>query len=110
MEDENGRKCLDEHLLARLAEARCTELHRLWMRNPGECVFYGVHSVGLLDVSHKDICVGGWEKGKRTWMSRWSDRQSSMMTASGLSGARTVERNFPPNMRIRGDSTDSTYS
>jgi hypothetical protein len=29
MEDENGRKCLDEHLLAPLADARRAELHRL---------------------------------------------------------------------------------
>jgi hypothetical protein len=29
MEDEDGRKRLDEHLLARLAKARRTELHRL---------------------------------------------------------------------------------
>ena len=29
MEDENGRKCLDEHLLAPLADARWTELDRL---------------------------------------------------------------------------------
>jgi hypothetical protein len=43
-------------------------------------------------------------------MSSWSDCQSSMATVSGWFGARTVERNFPPNMRVRGDSTDSTYS
>ena len=29
MEDENGRKCLDEHLLAPLDDARRAELHRL---------------------------------------------------------------------------------
>jgi hypothetical protein len=28
MEDENGRKCLDEHLLAPLADASWTELYR----------------------------------------------------------------------------------
>jgi hypothetical protein len=43
-------------------------------------------------------------------MSSWSDRQSSMVTALGWFGARTVERNFPPNIRIRGVSTDSAYS
>ena len=43
-------------------------------------------------------------------MSSWSDRQSSIVTVSGWFSARMVERNFPPNMRIRGDSIDSTYS
>jgi hypothetical protein len=51
-----------------------------------------------------------WEEGKRTWMSSWSDRQSSIVTMSGWLGARTVERNFPPNMRTRSDSTDLAYS
>jgi hypothetical protein len=51
-----------------------------------------------------------WEERKRTWISSWSDRQSSMVIVSGRFDARTVERNFPPNMRIRGDPTDSTYS
>ena len=33
-----------------------------------------------------------------------------MMTESGWFGARTVERHFPPNMRVKGDSTDAAYS
>ena len=51
-----------------------------------------------------------WEDGKRTWMSSWSDSQFSMVTESGWLKVRTVERNFPPNMRIRGASADSAYS
>jgi hypothetical protein len=48
----------------------------------------------------------GWER-KQTWISSCKDRQFFMLTVSGLFGVRTVERNFPSNMRIRGDSTDS---
>jgi hypothetical protein len=55
----------------------------------------------------QDIVWVEWEEGKQTWMSSWSDRQSSMLTVSGCFGARTVEQNFPPNMRIKGDLTDS---
>ena len=43
MEDENGRKRLDEHLLARLDESTRTELHRLQVRDACECVFYSVN-------------------------------------------------------------------
>ena len=57
VEDENRWKLIDEHLLARLASARWTELNRLRVRDPYECVFYGLHRFVLLDVSHKDICV-----------------------------------------------------
>jgi hypothetical protein len=54
--------------------------------------------------------VWAWEVGKRTWMSSWSDRQYSTVTVSGWFGARTIERNVPQNIHIRGDSTDSAYS
>ena len=33
MEDENGRKRLEKHLLSRLARAGLADLHRLWMRD-----------------------------------------------------------------------------
>ena len=42
-------------------------------------------------------------------MSRWSDRQFSE-TGSGWFGARMGERNFPPNIRVVGDSTKLAYS
>lgn len=42
-------------------------------------------------------------EGKRTWMSSWSDRQSSPVKESGWFGALIVERDFPPNMRVMGD-------
>ena len=108
MEDENGRKRFDERLLARPVGARRTELHRLQVRDPCERVFYSSHRIVLsesFDVSHQDIWQN--EEGNRTWISSWSGRQSSMVTLSGWFGARKIERNFPPNMRIRGNSTDS---
>ena len=43
MENENGWEHLDEHLLACLAEARRTELHRLQVRDACESVFYSGH-------------------------------------------------------------------
>ena len=55
MEDENWRKRFNEHLLARLAESRRTELDRLQVRDACECVFYSVNRIVLLDrldVSH----------------------------------------------------------
>ena len=83
------------------------------MGDARECVFYNVHRIVLsdsFDVSNQDISVEEMGEEKRTRMSSWSDRQFSMVTVSGWFSARTVERNFPPNMRIRGDSTDSAYS
>ena len=44
-------------------------------------------------------------KRKRTEMLSFSDRQSSTLMVSGLSGARTAKRDFPPNTRVTGDST-----
>lgn len=43
------------------------------------------------------------EEGKRTWM-------SSTVIVSGWFDARAVERNFPANMRIRGDSIEFACS
>jgi hypothetical protein len=62
-----------------------------------------------LEISHywQDIHAG--RKETRTWMSRWSDRQFSE-TGSGWFGAPTAERNFPPNIRVVGDSTKLAYS
>jgi hypothetical protein len=68
VEDENRRKHLDLHLLARLrlerlARARWTKLHRLQVRDPCECVFYSMHRIMLLDsfnVSHQDV----WQNGE----------------------------------------------
>ena len=68
---------------------------------------YRIVLLEYFDVSHRVIVWVKWEEGKRTWMSSWSDRQSSILTLSILFGARTVEQNFPPNMRFSGDSTDS---
>ena len=50
MEDQNGRKHLDEYLLTRLAEARRTELHRLRVCDTCKCVFYSVHRIVLMDI------------------------------------------------------------
>ena len=113
MKDEDGWQSFDEHLLARLTNARWTELDRLRVGDARECVFYNVYRIVLsdsFDVSNQDISVEETGKGKRTKMSSWSDRQFSMVTVSGWLGARTVKRYFPPNMRIRGDLADSAYS
>ena len=45
----------------------------------------------------------------RTCISRWSDRQSSKELMSGMFGARTDERNFPPKIRVIGDSAKLAY-
>ena len=39
-----------------------------------------------------------------------SNRQSSTVTVSGWFGARTVERDLPPNMRKMGDSAEPAYT
>ena len=66
MEHENRWERLDEHLLARLAIARRTELHGLQVRDACEFVFYKLHRIVLLerfDVSHKETCMGGiWRR------------------------------------------------
>lgn len=43
-------------------------------------------------------------------MSSRSDRQSSSVLESLWLGALNIERNFPPKIRVMGDSTDLTYS
>jgi hypothetical protein len=43
MDNEYRREHLDEHLLARRAGIRRTELHRLRVRDARESVFYSVH-------------------------------------------------------------------
>jgi hypothetical protein len=61
MEHENRWENLDENLLARLAEARRSELHGLQVRDACECVFYIGHRIVLLecfDLSRQDICMG----------------------------------------------------
>ena len=113
MEDKNWREPLDEHLLGCRARARRIELDRLQVGDVCERVFYGMHRVMLLerfDVSYRNILWVRWEKGKQTWMSRRSNRQSSMVKVSARFGPRKIERNFPPNMRIRGDWIASAYS
>jgi hypothetical protein len=108
MEDKNGWKRLEEHLLARLARAGWADLHGLGPRDACERVLNGVYRIGLSErFGGGKSRWKGRKEGKRTWILSWSDRQSSTMTVSGWFGARTVERNFPPNTRIRGDSTYS---
>ena len=46
----------------------------------------------------------------RTCLSRWSDRQSSEGLMSGMFGVRTDKRNFPPKIRVMGDSAKLAYS
>lgn len=48
-------------------------------------------------------------KMRRTCMSSCKDRQSSMTTESFCCGARSVERNLPPNIRVIGDSAVLIY-
>ena len=65
--------------------------------------------VKSLKVGHQDIRVGA--RGENlTWRWSLSDRQASVVMVSGLLGARTVERDLPPNMREMGDSTELAYS
>jgi hypothetical protein len=47
MEDENGWKRFEEHLLARLARAGLANLHRLGPRDVCKCVLNGVYRIGL---------------------------------------------------------------
>ncbi len=112
MEDKYGREHLDEHLLAGLADASRTELHRFQVRDACKCVFYRVNRIVLFDnfdVSHQEIYVGGMQTGRQTWISSRSDLQSSVVTFAGWFGALTVERDFPPNMRVKGNSIDLAY-
>ena len=68
--------------------------------------------VNDLGISHQGRCMDrrGRKDGKRTWMLSWRDRQASIVTVSGWLGAHTVERDFPPNIREMGDSTELAYS
>jgi hypothetical protein len=47
MEDKNGWKRLDLHLLARLARAGLADLRGLRLRDMCECVLNGVYRIGL---------------------------------------------------------------
>jgi len=64
-------------------------------------------------VSHhwQDIHADGTRRKEeiRTRTSRWSDRQTSVVTTSGLFDVRTNKRDFPPNIRVIGDSTNLAY-
>ena len=49
------------------------------------------------DVGHPDMAAG-WEEGKRTWMSNWTDHQFFHGDSVGLVWrASRLERNVPPN-------------
>ena len=64
-----------------------------------------------LEVSHRrDIRADSTRKETWTWMSRWIDRQSRVVTTSGMFGVRICEQIFPPNIRVIGDSTKLAYS
>lgn len=113
MENKNGWKFLDKHLLARVTQARLTDLHGLALREVYKGVMNGVHPIRLLKLfSYQDMRTGGTRrrKEKRTWMSSWSDRQVSTVTVSDRFGARTIERDLPPNTRKMGDSNKLPYS
>ena len=47
MEDKNGWKRLEKHLLARLARAGFIDLHGLGLRDVSECVLNSVYGIGL---------------------------------------------------------------
>ena len=68
MEHEKWWERLDQHLLARLAEASRSELNRLLVRDACECVFYSKHQTMLsesFDISTRRYVRVKWE-GKRT--------------------------------------------
>ena len=46
---------------------------------------------------------------KDTWMSSWSDRQTSTLTVSDPFGARTVGWDLPPNMSKMRDLIEVAY-
>ena len=48
MEDKNWWVFFEKHLLARLTQARLTDLHGLALREVSKGVFDGVHRIGLL--------------------------------------------------------------
>ena len=47
MEDKNGWKRLEKHLLARLSRAGFIDLHWLGLRDVRECVLNSVYRIGL---------------------------------------------------------------
>ena len=47
MEDQNGWKRLEKHLLTPLARAGWADLHGLGLRDECECVLDGVYRIGL---------------------------------------------------------------
>ena len=47
MEDQNGWKRLEKHLLAPLARAGWAGLHGLGLRDERECILDGVYRIGL---------------------------------------------------------------
>jgi hypothetical protein len=62
MDDEDGWKRLEEHLLARLSRAGLADLHGLGLRDVCECVLDGVYRIGLGSASRLGyMCVGGGE-------------------------------------------------
>jgi hypothetical protein len=114
MEDENGWERLEKHLLVRLARAGSADLHGLGLGDVCKSVFNGVYRIGLregLKVSYQDKFAGGRERKEMEWTWMWSlsDRQASIVTLSGWFGARTVERDLPPNMHEMGESTELAY-
>ena len=64
-----------------------------------------------LEVSHRDIRGDRTRRKEesRAWMLRCSDRQFSEETRSGWFGTRMGEWDFPPNIRVVGDSTTLAY-
>jgi hypothetical protein len=67
------------------------------------------------EVGHQDIRADSTRRKEETetWVSRWSDRQSSVGTRVELvwrAIGRSGDRNFPPNIRVIGDSTKLAYS
>ena len=111
MKDEYLRKRLDENLLTCVAK---TGRANLRLGEAREGILNGAYRVGLwksLVVKHRDIRADSCRrKETRTWMSRWSDLQSSERTGPGWLEARTSERYFPPNIRVIGDPAKLAYS
>jgi hypothetical protein len=62
MEDQNGWKHLEKHLLAPLARARWAGLHGLGLRDECKCVLDAVYRIGLHEGSEGQLPghIRGW--------------------------------------------------
>ena len=64
MEDQNGWKRLEKHLLAPLARAGWAGLHGLGLRDECKCILDGVYRIGLREGFEDQLPghIHGWER------------------------------------------------